>query len=202
MAAEPIFTSIIWGDPFARSDDYRLKAESDCQALGSSLSSVSQLLGLTAASFSMPSVVSWEAEAGDSLFPFETMSGSLVQMIELSDPELTGRVSYPFSISEAGGYVVSAIVDAPSDASNSFLVSMNQEPQEPLSIWDVDITQGFEERLVSWRGGGSFEQNEFKPKVFQLEAGEHELIILGREANARLDKLAIIPFEYLSAASN
>ena len=48
-------------------------------------------------------------------------------------------------------------------------------------IWDMEVTKGFEERIVSWRGNGDSSSDEFTPKVFKLTAGEHKLMIVGRE---------------------
>jgi len=61
-------------------------------------------------------------------------------------------------------------------------------------IWDIDITSGFEERTVSWRGSGTYDANEFVPKVFSLSAGEHELIVRGREGDTRLDQVRVAAF--------
>jgi hypothetical protein len=59
-------------------------------------------------------------------------------------------------------------------------------------IWDIDVTNGFEERIVSWRGKGDVDNDEFKPMVFKLTAGEHKLIIVGREPT-QLKSVSIRP---------
>ncbi|HEU5396555.1 MAG TPA: hypothetical protein VFV81_05255, partial [Verrucomicrobiae bacterium] len=51
----------------------------------------------------------------------------------------------------------------------------------PLMIWDIDVTSGFEERTVAWRGNGDANNDEISPKKFALAAGPHQLIIIGRE---------------------
>ena len=50
-----------------------------------------------------------------------------------------------------------------------------------MMIWDIDPTEGFEERAVSWRGNGDASSDEFAPKRFHLTAGAHKLIVVGRE---------------------
>ena len=35
-------------------------------------------------------------------------------------------------------------------------------------IWDIELTNGFEERVVNWRGTGEAGSDEFNPKVFKL----------------------------------
>ena len=70
---------------------------------------------------------------------------------------------------------------------------MPLQPQDPTMIWDLETTIGFEERISNWRGSGDSESNgEFVPKAFQLTAGEHKLIIGGREP-ASLKSIAITP---------
>lgn len=195
---EPIFNQV-FADPFSINDDYSLTSSSSCLGAGSDLVSVSQLLGLSAAAFSVSSVASWEAEEGDVVFPFESESGGIVQFLELLDPALAGRSVYPFKLEEAGEYVVVAIVDAPSEGENSLFISINSEPEDLSMVWDIEPTQGYEERLASWRGSGSFDNNEFSPKVFRLDTGEHELLITAREANVRIDKVALVPLDNLDA---
>ena len=59
--------------------------------------------------------------------------------------------------------------------------------------WDIlPPTTGYETRLVSWRGSGTADGNEFVPKYFVLSTGTHQLIIRGREANVQLDQFAIV----------
>jgi len=105
-----------------------------------------------------------------------------------------GRAVYTFEVPVDGEYVVTALVDAPSIAANSFFLNVDAEPTNSI-VWDiVDLTSGFEDRNVSWRGSGTPISQEFNPKVFELSAGEHELIIIGREANAKLDRITFTAY--------
>jgi hypothetical protein len=118
----------------------------------------------------------------------------LYQSIETKDPSHGGSAVYRFNIVTAGVYVVSAVVDAEDAGSNSVFVNIDGEPMDPAMIWDIPPTNGFEERTVSWRGNGTFDTPQFAPKAFALSAGEHELIIRGRERNTQTDviKLAYV----------
>jgi hypothetical protein len=103
-----------------------------------------------------------------------------------SQPETTelaggGKAVFNFNITNAGNYVIQALVDAPAEDSNSFYVNVDAAPEDPAMIWDVDVTTGFEERTVNWRGKGTAENDEIVPKRFNLTAGAHKLIIVGRE---------------------
>ncbi len=114
----------------------------------------------------------------------------------IGQPEQTelpagGKAVFAFTVAKAGAYVVHAVVNAPGEDANSFYVNIDADPKDPLMVWDFDVTNGFEERTVSWRGNGSPEKDEIAPKVFQLTAGAHRLIVVGREP-AQLKSVAIV----------
>jgi hypothetical protein len=94
----------------------------------------------------------------------------------------------------AGDYVVSALVNAPDEGANSFYLNIDAEPQDPTMIWDISPSGGWTQRTVSWRGNGTHENNQFDPKVFNLEAGTHQLIVRGREGNSQLATFTIAPY--------
>jgi len=59
-------------------------------------------------------------------------------------------------------------------------------------IWDVyPYTAGFETRTVSWRGSGTFTNDQYSPQVFSLSAGAHQLVVVGREAGVQLGQITI-----------
>jgi len=90
-----------------------------------------------------------------------------------------GRAAYTFTISTTGDYLVSAPVNAPDESANSFFVNIDAEPTDPEMTWDIPLTSGLTERTVSWRGNGTFDNAQFTPKVFNLSAGTHTLIVRG-----------------------
>jgi hypothetical protein len=107
-----------------------------------------------------------------------------------------GQASYYFSVPTAGNYVIAASVNAPDASSKSFWVNIDTLPSDPTMIWDVyPYTSGFETRTVSWRGTGGATNDEFNPKVFNLSAGIHELIVVGREANVQLGQITISSYD-------
>jgi len=104
----------------------------------------------------------------------------------ISQPEQTelpagGKAVLEFTVPKAGTYVIHAVVNAPAEDANSFYLNIDAPPEDPVMIWDIDVTNGFEERVVSWRGKGDADNDEFKPKRFTLTAGAHKLFIVGRE---------------------
>src|SRR5205085_3751338 len=98
----------------------------------------------------------------------------------------SGRAVYNFTVNQAGGYIVSAIVNAPNTAQNSFYVNIDAEPADPQNIWEIPVTMGFMSRSVGF--GGSL-----SPQVFNLQPGNHQLIVRGREANTQLSTITISP---------
>jgi len=104
-----------------------------------------------------------------------------------------GRATFSFTIPTTGDYIIEAVVDAPSTASDSFFINVDGDPVDSTYVWDVQggVTSGFELREISFRGAGSLESPEFNPWVVNLDAGAHELRIWGREANTKLDKIIV-----------
>jgi len=100
------------------------------------------------------------------------------QQTELADG---GKAVFDFTLAKAGIYELYAVVNAAAEDSNSFYLNIDAAPEDPLMVWDIDVTTGFEERVVSWRGKGDADSDEFKPKRFNLSAGAHKLFIVGRE---------------------
>ena len=85
------------------------------------------------------------------------------------------------------------MVFAPTATNNSFFVNIDGEPSDPLMIWDVPPAATFSPRVVSWRGNGAADADQFTPCYFTLAAGEHQLIIRGREPNTQLSGITISP---------
>jgi len=135
-------------------------------------------------------VATFPASAGTITAPFVVTNGILSQpdMTELGDG---GKAVYNFSITNAGNYLILGMVSAEDDTMNSFFVNVDAQPDD-MMIWDIDLTKGFEERTVNWRGNGAADSGEFVPKRFKLSAGAHKLIIVGREP-AQLKSISIRP---------
>src|SRR5437016_891820 len=91
----------------------------------------------------------------------------------------------------AEGYVVQALLNVPGETGSSVWLNIDSEPQDPMMIWDVPATTSFQQATASWRGTGTFDNNQFVPKIFSLAAGTHQLIIRGGGVNVQLDKIWI-----------
>jgi hypothetical protein len=86
-------------------------------------------------------------------------------------------------------------VNAPSTAANSFYVNIDAQPRDPTMIWDVAVSTGFTNQLVSWRGNGTYASDQYVPAVFNLTGGAHQLIVRGCEAGVQLGQITITPYE-------
>jgi hypothetical protein len=131
-----------------------------------------------------PSGLTFAADAGSITAPF-VVSNHIVYQTSLTSVTSGGQAIYPFTLANAGRYIVTAMVNAPNGGANSFFVNMDAQPTDPLMIWDVPIWNGFTNETVCWTG--------YAPKVFTLSAGQHQLIIRGREGNAQLQSVTIAP---------
>jgi hypothetical protein len=134
-----------------------------------------------------PALVTLQAEAGTITAPFTAQNGYISQASLTTDINLGGRATYTFTAPNSGNYIVVGYVNAPDDGANSLWVNIDAEPLDPVSIWDIPFTSGFEARAVSWRGTAGLEF----PRIFALSAGTHTLIIRGREAGVQLDRFEI-----------
>ena len=127
--------------------------------------------------------------AGAITAPFATNGGYVSQSVNTGVAN-GGTAVYEFMITNGGNYVISANVNAPNTGANSFYVNIDSTPTDPTMIWDIPVTSGFTNQLVSWRGNGSETNSQYVPEVFNLSSGTHQLIVVGREAGAQLGQIS------------
>ena len=117
--------------------------------------------------------------------PFILTNDYIYQPIETGEAN-GGRAIFNFTIPDAGYYAIQAVVDAPNTEANSFYVNIDSQPQDPIMIWDIPVTSGFERRIVSWRNNGMPTEFPSGQELFNLSQGKHQLVIVGRAANTKL----------------
>jgi len=145
----------------------------------------------TVAAFRPVPSLTFAADSGVITSPFVTNNGTVYQNV-LTGVTTGGRAAYTFTIPSPAPYFLSASVNAPDGGANSFYVNIDAEPTDPSMMWDIPVTSGFTNQFVTWKGeGGS------APKMFNLSAGVHQLIVRGREANAQLGMISIVPVSSL-----
>jgi len=138
-----------------------------------------------------PGSLTFSATSGSITAPF-VVNGTYISQPSQTTVTTGGRAAYTFTITNAGSYVIQGLLNAPSDAANSFYVNIDAEPQDPSMVWQIPLTSGFENRIVNWQGAGTYDNPQFVPKIFSLANGTHQLIIRGREANTQLDTISFI----------
>lgn len=157
------------------------------------------VVAIAAADAAIPPLMnglSWEAEEGLIEGNF-VVEGNVIRHNGWALESIPGSIAsrgvarYRFNIQESGKYIVVIRIKGESLSNNSFLINMDRYPTSPTMICDFPVTKGFEQRVASWRGDSTENKNEFSPKEFYLEAGEHTLYILGREANTTIDNITI-----------
>lgn len=149
------------------------------------------VIGLSGVAYSVLSGLTFSADAGILSAPFVSSGGTVSQSVDTGVTD-GGRAVYTFTITNAGDYQVQAIVNAPSAAENSLFVNIDAEPTDPQMIWHIPVTAGLQTAAVSWQGAGTYDAPQFVPKVFTLASGNHQLYIRGREANVKLQRIAIV----------
>jgi hypothetical protein len=138
-----------------------------------------------------PGSLTFQAEAGVLTSPMASGGGYIYQSVD-TDVTNGGQAVYTFTLTNQGSYIIETIVNAVDVNANSFFINIDALPVDPTMIWDITPTTGFEQRTVSWRGNGTDGADQFVPQIFNLTAGTHELMIVGREANAQLQQLSIV----------
>jgi fibronectin type 3 domain-containing protein len=185
VAAAPYTFS--WNNVDAGTYDLSAKAVDDS---GGTVGSATANVAVAAAK--PVSGLTFTADSGTICAPFVATHGPVVQPVDTGVTN-GGLAVYAFNIVNEGDYLVSALVNAPSETNNSFYVNIDAEPTDPVMIWDIPISTNFTSRTVSWRGNGTEDpaSAQYSPKAFTLSAGMHQLIIRGREANTALGTISI-----------
>ncbi|MGA9519868.1 MAG: Ig-like domain-containing protein [Myxococcaceae bacterium] len=133
--------------------------------------------------------ISFEAESG-MLSGGYTVANGCVRQTGNTAVGAGGRAEFTFQVTVPGTYVVKADIAAPSDGENSLFFNIDANPAAN-HIWDVEVSATPIEQVGSWRGNGTGTAPQFAPKTFDLAAGEHTLILNGREPNTCIDRIAI-----------
>lgn len=150
-------------------------------------------LSLKGIAYPIESGLMFEADTGVLTAPMTDIGGGHIsQSVPSNSPLQGGRASYGVTIPADGDYTVKVNISATDSSTNSVWINFDSEPTDPTMIWDVvQITNGYQDRVASWRGTGDFQTPQFSPKVWTLTAGVHELIIRGREQNVGIGTITI-----------
>ena len=121
-------------------------------------------------------------------FVIEAESGVLTEPMERRDNYIftnkdgEGTATYSFEVTEAGEYRFEVKARARRTNADSLYISVNQEPETTLHIYERDEQGGF-----YWK--------ENDPYVVRLAAGTHTLTLRGREDDTFIDAVRIMPLQ-------
>lgn len=138
--------------------------------------------------FTNESTIYIEAEQGN-LSNFVVENGLI-----FTEEKYQGSARYNFTIEQNGLYEIHTRVRAPASDANSFYVAIDNYPEQGKdhAIWDVEESNHFQELVVGHRGLGTAEQSEFPELILPLQAGEHVLLVDGREKHTEIDWFSIV----------
>jgi len=130
--------------------------------------------------------LTFAANAGIISQPFVVNADTTIsQSTTTTDPTTAGRAVYWFNIPTAGNYSVIVNVLAPDDSANSLFVNIDAQPVSPANVWGIPTNSIFLSQPVMLNGSTT-------PQVWNLSAGLHQLIILGREAGVVIGQISIV----------
>ena len=130
---------------------------------------------------------------------FSGTVGGYVSQTSNTDPTPSdgGRLCYGFTAAGPGTLRLSMTMNATNFAQDSMYINVDAEPTHPSMIWDVPLATNFVSRVVGWRGGGTSSAPDFPTNTWTIsEAGDHEIIVRGREDNCQIKQLS---FEFTPA---
>lgn len=125
-----------------------------------------------------------DAEEGNLVSPIRiSENGEYIYTPTGNHTNYAGYASFIFNVNEIGTYEILVDVHAPDEDHNSFFVGFDESVQgQDDFVWDVRVTQNFEEQIVTTKNG----KNEW-----DLTIGQNTLFIFGREANTKIDGLKL-----------
>ena len=125
-----------------------------------------------------------EFKAADArLFSPFTLTNGYISQISLTGVTNGGRAVFSFTAPSVGEYAIIAVVEASNQDAHSMLVSIESEPNEPGSKWEIPVKPGLATNLVTSAVG--------TPRYFNLTKGSHQLIFRGSTPNVKLSRVSI-----------
>jgi hypothetical protein len=123
----------------------------------------------------------WDADEGVITAPYADAGAYVWQPgSPTTDPAAGGQLRFTFNIPATAQYKVKMTRDAPTTGSDSCFIQFDNQPGA-TDIYDSPLTVGSAVADVSLRGNGAVGAPQFSPWVTTLTAGQHTLILRGRE---------------------
>jgi hypothetical protein len=130
------------------------------------------------------------AGSGSVVAPFVLTNGCVCQSRSREGGK--GRAVYDFIVTNSGSFVLQCLVKAPGGDTNSLLVNVDAEPNDPGMTWNIPLTPGFTNRLISWRGESHPGSILVERKVFNLSPGRHQIVLRGDSGDVQLARISVL----------
>jgi hypothetical protein len=192
LTADPLFTDFAGGD-YSTRDGSPLRGAADA-SIG-----VEYAKGIAfGASWPGPALVdrppgAWDVGAFQ--YSDQTPPGGGGGEPPIEPPDVADGTQIPVSygqttinLTQAGDWVLEAGVIAPSEASNSITIDFDSDPTgDDTRCADFAVSSAQTNQEVNWRGNGTLDAPEFKPKKWTLSQGVHSLYIIMRESGIQVN---------------
>ena len=148
------------------------------------------VFGLAPSILAAEEIANLDARSGSVSAPFFITNGCVCQGASLQANK--GRAVYEFVVTNSGSFVLQGFVNAPAGDANSLVVNVDAEPDDPAMIWDIPVSPGFTNQLISWRGERTPGSILISRKVFTLSQGKHQIILRGHSGNVQLARITVL----------
>lgn len=134
-------------------------------------------------------LVRFEAESGQLGAPMTVFNGPSESWVDSGSYSQLGWTKSTFEIPVAGDYHIWCRVKAPTSATDSFFVMMNDQPEEVFHIYGTPTPpEGTRTANWQWR---RIHVTDAGPRVHALAAGNHSLRFRVREPGTLLDRVVL-----------
>lgn len=156
---------------------------------GASGSSVSA----SGVSYTNQSGYHWLARNGTLVSPMAASANVISATGDSSSAVSTdGYALFGFTVASNGYYYLDVNARGETSGADSFYVQIDGVPVAQTNTWDIlPATTGFENRVVSWRGGGTFDAPQYETNLWNLTTGNHLLAIFRREPGAAISNITL-----------
>lgn len=138
----------------------------------------------------------WLARNGTLISPM-TVSANVISATGDASSAIPadGYALYGFATSSNGYYYIFSNCRGETSGADSFYVQIDGVPVAQTNTWDIlPATTGFQDRVVSWRGSGTFTSPQYTTNLWYLTSGDHYLAIFRREPAAAISNLTLLAF--------
>jgi hypothetical protein len=134
----------------------------------------------------------WLARNGTLVAPMAASANVISATGDSSSSVTDGYALFGFTVASNGYYYLDVNARGETSGADSFYVQIDGVPVAQTHTWDIlPATTGFQDRVVSWRGGGTFDAPQYPTNLWNLTTGNHLLAIFRREPGAAISNITL-----------